>query len=46
MEADIDPAAVAFGPAAADYERSRPGYPAAAIDALRRHARRWRAHLN
>jgi ubiquinone/menaquinone biosynthesis C-methylase UbiE len=31
----IDPAASAFGNAAADYERARPSYPAAAIDVLR-----------
>ncbi len=31
----IDPAASAFGSAAADYERARPSYPADAIDALR-----------
>ncbi len=35
--ADIEPAALAFGPAAAYYERSRPSYPPAAIDALLRH---------
>lgn len=34
--ADIEPAALAFGAVAADYERSRPSYPPAAIDALRR----------
>jgi ubiquinone/menaquinone biosynthesis C-methylase UbiE len=33
---DIDPAAVAFGPAAGDYERARPSYPPAAVDVLRR----------
>jgi len=31
----IDPAASAFGSAAADYERARPSYPAEAIDVLR-----------
>jgi ubiquinone/menaquinone biosynthesis C-methylase UbiE len=31
----IDPAASAFGGAAADYERARPSYPAQAIDVLR-----------
>jgi len=34
----IDPAASAFGTAAADYEAARPSYPAEAIDALRDHA--------
>jgi ubiquinone/menaquinone biosynthesis C-methylase UbiE len=34
---DIDPAAVAFGAAAADYERARPSYPHEAIELLRRH---------
>lgn len=34
---DIDPAAAAFGPAAADYERARPSYPARSIELLRRH---------
>jgi ubiquinone/menaquinone biosynthesis C-methylase UbiE len=33
-EADIDPAAVAFGGAAADYERARPTYPPEIVDAL------------
>lgn len=37
MRADIDPAAVAFGGVAGDYERARPSYPPAAIEALRRH---------
>jgi SAM-dependent methyltransferase len=32
----IDPAAEAFGSAAADYERARPSYPPGAIDVLRR----------
>lgn len=34
----IDPAASAFGTAAADYEVARPSYPPEAIDALREHA--------
>ena len=34
MTTDIDPAAVAFGAAAADYERARPTYPPAVVDAL------------
>jgi ubiquinone/menaquinone biosynthesis C-methylase UbiE len=34
----VDPAARAFGTAAADYEAARPSYPAEAIDALREHA--------
>lgn len=34
---DIEPAAVAFGSVAADYERARPSYPPAAVDLLRRH---------
>lgn len=33
---DIEPAALAFGPAAGDYERARPSYPPSAIDVLRR----------
>jgi len=36
MAPDIDPAAVAFGGAATDYERARPRYPPDAIEALRR----------
>jgi ubiquinone/menaquinone biosynthesis C-methylase UbiE len=35
-DARIDPAAEAFGPAAADYERARPSYPPESIDVLRR----------
>jgi ubiquinone/menaquinone biosynthesis C-methylase UbiE len=34
----IDPAASAFGTAAADYEAARPSYPPEAIDVLREHA--------
>jgi len=34
----IDPAATAFGSAAADYEAARPSYPAEAIDTLRVYA--------
>jgi len=34
----IDPAASAFGSAAADYEAARPSYPPEAIDVLRQHA--------
>jgi ubiquinone/menaquinone biosynthesis C-methylase UbiE len=34
----IDPAASAFGSAAADYEAARPSYPNEAIDLLREHA--------
>jgi ubiquinone/menaquinone biosynthesis C-methylase UbiE len=37
-EQRIDPAASAFGSAAADYEAARPSYPREAIDALREHA--------
>ena len=37
-DARIDPMAEAFGSAAADYERARPSYPAAAIDVLRTEA--------
>lgn len=36
MRPDIDPAAAAFGATAADYERARPSYPPAALEALRR----------
>jgi ubiquinone/menaquinone biosynthesis C-methylase UbiE len=35
-DARIDAAANAFGPAAADYERARPSYPAESIEVLRR----------
>ena len=37
-DARIDPMAAAFGPAAADYERARPSYPAEAIGVLRTEA--------
>lgn len=37
MSPEVDPAARAFGSAAADYERARPGYPPDAVEALRRH---------
>src|SRR3954454_1555934 len=36
LDARIPEPANAFGPAAGDYERARPSYPAAAIDVLRR----------
>ena len=37
-DARIDPMAEAFGPAAADYERARPSYPAQAIETLKSEA--------
>jgi SAM-dependent methyltransferase len=38
LRTDIVAAANAFGPAAGDYERSRPSYPAGAIEVLQREA--------
>ena len=37
VDARIPEPANAFGPAAGDYERARPSYPAASIDVLRKH---------